>query len=231
MAKSVILNSCSIPGSLPGCLESLKKEERDELDANSVFIDYKKGEHICKQGAFASHIMILLDGLAKVYVEGSNSKLILKIVPYGNILGLTSLFEGNTVFHYSAQAYLNSKVQLVDINVFRDLISRNPLFASKIISKMGENALIVYGRFFCLTKKQTYGRLADILLCLSQRIYKSDSFPIQLSRKELADLSDMSIESVARIMSKFKADKLIEETNDTLLILDIERLMIISQNG
>ncbi|MBA4322436.1 MAG: hypothetical protein C0408_06410 [Odoribacter sp.] len=231
MSGSVILNSCSIPGSLPGCLEFLKKEEREELDANSVFINYAKGEHICKHGAFASHMMILLDGLAKVYVEGAGRKLILKIVPSGNIMGLTSLFEGNTIFHYSAQTYLDSKVQLVDINVFRAIIGRNSLFASKIVSKMGENALIVYGRFFCLTKKQTYGRLADILLCLSQRIYKADSFPLHLSRKDLAELSDMSIESVARIMTKFKADKLIEETDEALSILDSERLFLISQKG
>lgn len=231
MSQPTVLNSCTIPGSLPGCFELLSPAEVDLINRNSVFIDYNKGELICKQGAFASNVIIILDGLCKVFVEDNNRKLILKIVPAGNILGLTALFEGNTIFHYSAQTYLDSKIQLIDINIFRGLTASNPIFASKLISRMGENALIVYGRFFCLTKKQTFGRMADVLLCLSQRIYKQKTFPLQLSRKDLAELADISVESVARIITKFKEDKLITETEDHLEITDIERMMVISSKG
>ncbi len=94
-----------------------------------------------------------------------------------------------------------------------------------------ENSIITNGRFFCMTKKQTNGRLADILLCLAQRIYKLDKFPLQLNRKELVELSGMSVESTARILTKFKEDNLIEIKPDSIEILDIERLSLISQNG
>lgn len=231
MPKIDILNSCSLPTTSPSCLEALTEHERAVLEANSVWVEYKKGEMICKQGTFASHVMILWEGLAKIFIEGAGKSLILKILPSVNLVGLSLLNDESNTFHYSAKAYLDSKVQLIDIKVFKETIQNNALFASKIIGILGENSIIVNGRFFCLTKKQTFGRFADILLCLSQRIYKQHNFPLQLSRKELGELSEMSVESIARIITKFKEDGLIEVTNKEIKILDMDRLLMISTNG
>ena len=55
------------------CFEKLTQEQKDFLDANSVKIKYRKGEIICKQGGFVSHVMYMESGLAKVFLEnGSN---------------------------------------------------------------------------------------------------------------------------------------------------------------
>lgn len=231
MTKSKIINSCTVGKKDMCCFDVLSDEELAIIDDNMVEIEFEKGETICKQGAFASNIIVLDEGLAKIYKEGGNDTLILKILPAVNIIGLSVLFDGNNVFHYSAMAYLKSKVRLIEINAFKKLINTNATFASKIISLLSENTVTTHGRFFCLTKKQTYGRFADILLCLSQRIYKKDHFPLQLSRKELAELSSMSVESITRILTKFKEDGLIRVGQDSIEILDIKRLESISQNG
>ncbi len=42
--------------------------------------------------------------------------------------------------------------------------------------------------------------MADILLCLSDRIFKNSEFDLPLSRKELAELSGMSSETVIRML-------------------------------
>ncbi len=231
MNNLLSINSCTVGKSQMCCFDQLSPDEIDLVNANMVEVKYSKGETICKQGSFASHIMMISDGLAKIYIEGCNGSLILKILPAVNMIGLTSLIEGNTVFQYSAQAYLETTVKLIEINTFKELLKNNGRFATSVLSLLAENSVITYGRFFCLTKKQTYGRFADILLCLAQRIYKMDQFPLQLSRKELAELSSMSVESVTRILTKFKDDKLIRIDPDHIELLDVERLMLISQNG
>ncbi len=231
MTRLSKINSCTVGDSQLSCFEQLTEEELDLINNNMLEVDYHRGETICKQGTFASHIMVLRKGLAKIYMEGCNDSVILKILPASNIIGLPILYEGNNVFQYSAKAYMDSTVQLIEINTFKNILETNAKFAAKIISMQSENSVITYGRFFCLTKKQTNGRLADVLLCLSQRIYKLDKFPMQLTRKELAELSGMSVESTARILSKFKDDGLIELTPDSIEILDFDRLNLISQNG
>lgn len=212
-------------------MKVLTEEELDFLNAKTLDVYYQKGEMICKQGTFASHVMILQEGLVKSFLEGNSDNLILQIFAPVNIIGLASLYEGTSVFHHSVQAYMDSRVSLVEISAVRQAIQTNAKFASKMISTLAEQKIITSGRFFCLTKKQTYGRLADVLICLANRIYKSHKFPLQLSRKDFAELSGMSVESIARIFTKFKADGLIELNNEYVEILDMEMLSLISQKG
>jgi len=229
--KNTILDSCSIGTNKLECIELLSKEEKLFLDSKTVDISYKKGEIICKQGSFATHIMIIREGLAKTYIEGANDNLILQLFPPVNIIGLSSLIEGHTTYQYSAQVYMESKISLIEINIVNQLIKSNPAFAAKIINTLAEQTLISNGRFYCLTMKQNYGRLADVILCLANRIYKTQKFPLQLTRKEFAELCGMSIESISRIITKFKADGLIKVTNEYIEICDYDRLNQVSLKG
>ncbi len=224
-------SSCTVNYSCLRCFEKLTDEELHLLETNRLEIKYKKGETICKQGTFASHIMYVCTGLVKVYIENEVDILTLKILPDGNMIGLTSLFDQANVFQYSAYAYQESVIRLIDINIFRQLLKQNIEFANEVINILCDNAVQTYGRFFCFTNKQTYGRMADILLCLASRIYKNDEFELLLSRKELADLTGMSTESVIRIIKKFKDEELIKIEGKKYRILNLYKLQQISDHG
>jgi cAMP-binding proteins - catabolite gene activator and regulatory subunit of cAMP-dependent protein kinases len=96
---------------------------------------------------------------------------------------------------------------------------------------MNENIIQIYGRFFCISNKQLHGRIADILLCLKNRVYKSNTYEFAFSRSELAELTNMSTESVIRVMKNFKDDGLILQKDKTMEILDVEMLSKISNLG
>lgn len=222
---------CTLEQNQVLCFDLLTPEQYEMLRSKMVIVNYKAGETICKQGAFANHILILREGLVKLYMEGATENLVLQIMPPNNIIGLASCFDNNHIFYYSAQAYMDSTLQLIDMNIFMKILNENGKFASKMLSFLAEQNVITYGRFFCLTQKQTFGRFADVLLCLANRIYKNDKFPLQLTRKELAELSGMSIESIARILTRFKSEGLLEVTNDYIEILNKPKLNEISQKG
>lgn len=231
MEHSHQLTSCTISAHHCRCFEKLTEEESKLLDDNSVYIKYKKREVICKQGSFVSHIMFMEKGLAKVYLDNGAHSLVLKIIPEGNLLGLSSISEEFNTFQYSAMAYIDSEIRQIDINVFRKLLKQNSDFSKEVIEIFSANNLQVYGRFFCLTHKQSYGRLADIILCLADRIFKQSEFELPLSRKELAELSGMSPETVIRILKKFSDDDLISTEGKTFSVLDYARLQRISETG
>lgn len=231
MAVNEQFSGCTISSRKCRCFEKLTEEEQQLLENRSVVVHYKKGEIICKQGSFASHVMYMQKGLAKVFIDDSVNTLVLKIIPDGNLLGLSSVSDDSNKFHYSAMAYIDSEVKQIDLNFFRQLLTRNPAFAREIIDIMGSNSAQINSRFFCLTHKQSYGRLADILLCISNRIFKTDAFELPLSRKDLAELSGMSAETVIRMLKKFHNDGLIEMNGKNFRILDYDRLKLVSEKG
>jgi CRP/FNR family transcriptional regulator len=223
--------SCTVVDYKCKCFEVLTPEELELISQNEVHVSYKKGETICKQGTFASHIVIMEEGLAKVSVEECDRLLILKIIPEGNLIGLTAISDHNNTFQYSATAYVDSKARLIDTAVFKKIVKENAAFSFELLNLLAANNVQIYGRFFCLTNKQSYGKLADILLCLADRVYKKREFDLLLSRKELAELSDMSTENVIRMLKKFKEDGLIDIKGKKFAITNYENLKQISDLG
>ncbi len=232
MERKVIQGtSCTISSHYCRCFEKLLPEELRLLEAGSVVIKYNKREVICKQGSFVSHVMYVQSGLAKVFINDGSNSLVLKIIPSGNLLGLSSLSEDQNTYQYTAMAYVESEIKLIDINVFRQMVGRNIEFAKEVINILSANSLQIYGRFFCLTHKQAYGRMADILLCLSNRVFKQTEFNLPLSRKDLAELSGISPETVIRMLKKFCDDGLIRMDGKSITVLDFDRLGRISEFG
>jgi CRP-like cAMP-binding protein len=226
-----VRTSCTVADDHCKCFDALTEEQLALLEKKQVTVQYNKGEIIAKHGSFASHVVFLCEGLVKVYMEHGNQTLILKIISPGNLIGLSSLSEGENTFQYSAAAYQRSVAKLIDITTFKHLIRENGHFASKVISILGENSNQINNRFFCLTNRQSYGRLADLLLCLAGRVFKSDRFELDLTRKELAELAGMSTENVIRILKKFQDDGLIELKGKNIDLKDMEALQRICDLG
>jgi CRP-like cAMP-binding protein len=69
------------------------------------------------------------------------------------------------------------------------------------------------------------------LLYLNKEEFNSIDIFSHISRKDLAELSGMAIESVARILTEFSDDKIIEIKGKKIEIKNIELLKSISKNG
>jgi len=231
MDSNQTYTSCCIGQHKCNCFNVLSKEEHDFLFSNSVLVKFDKQEIIYKQGGLVSSILMVESGLVKVYIESENNLLVLKIVTAGNLLGLTSLSEKNNTYHYNAMAYVDSVIRQIDINTFRKVVKQNPLFAKEMIDMLNSNSIQINGRFFCLSHKQSFGRLADILLCLSERVFKEQEFELPLSRKELAELTGLQPETVIRLLKQFSNDGLIKIDGKRLAILDFLSLHEISEKG
>ena len=231
MYENNFSSSCTVAHHNDECFDYLTEDQKKLIEEKQRILRYKKGEIITKQGVFASHVLFLFEGLVKVYYESNQESLILKILGPGNLIGLTSLLKNENIFQYTTSAYIDSTLRLIDINLFKQFIETNGKFASEIINILSENSNQINSRFFCMTHRQSYGKLADLLLCLAGRIFKTSVFKMNLTRKELAELAGMSTESVIRILRKFQEDKLITITGKTFKIIDPAGLQSICDHG
>lgn len=221
------------------CIEELRNMESfhvlSEEDLHFVHdkyreINYRKGEYICKQGSFASQIMYIKKGVVKVFTEHSDTNLILTLERSGCFIGLPTLYTSK-VFPYSVTSFEDATVCLIDVQDFQLLMRRNSLFALEVIKQLNDYTLRSFDRLHCLTHKHLHGRLADILLCLMNRIYCSTEFTISLSRRDLSELTVMSIESLSRIIKEFNDEEITRIVGKDIEILQVERLQSISKMG
>jgi CRP/FNR family transcriptional regulator len=213
------------------CFNELSKSDHLLIEDHRVELKFNKGEIICKQGSFASSIMFIYSGVAITYLETSNSNRVgLNILPAGKMIGLPSLFT-DPVYQHSASAIEDCVICSIDIKVFEAFTKSNGGFASEIIRTLNGCMQTNFERMVGLSYKQLNGRLAETILYLAENIYQQDRFNMSLSRKDLADLTAMSPESVTRIVSGFVSDGLIKVRGKSYEVLNKEQLRLVSERG
>jgi CRP/FNR family transcriptional regulator len=75
------------------------------------------------------------------------------------------------------------------------------------------------------------GRMAEVLLYLSDDVFGSDEYEMILSRQELGEMTNMVKESVVRILKEFEDSGVISIRLSVLKILNREKLFQISEKG
>lgn len=163
-------------------------------------------------------------------MRGPVSEKILRIVKAPIYLGIPTTI-GDKINQYSATALEDTTVCFIDSNLFRNFILSNGKFAYEIIVELCENELFDYKRSVSLSQKQIPGRVAESLLCMSDKIYKNNKFHFPLTRGEVGDMIGTSRESVSRIISDMNNEKIIEINGNEISILNKERLIQISEKG
>lgn len=194
-------------------------------------IKYNIRETIIKQNTSSTFVICMRDGLAKVFIEGEKGKnLIVKIIGRGDFISGGGLFNGN-VQHFTISAITPVTCCLIDASKLTAIFSDNNKFAIELLRNHTKQNNYLLSKMVSLTQKYMPGRVAETLLYLKNDIYKNSKFTIDLSRQELADMSNMTKESLVRILQQFKESNLIKTQGSKIEILDEGSLMNISKNG
>jgi CRP/FNR family transcriptional regulator len=192
---------------------------------------FRKGEQICAEGEEIVSFMYLQNGLVKLYKTELNRKEhIISIAKPRDFIGLLSVFS-NERHVYSISAIEDSVVCFVSLDIIRSFIQQNGIFALDFFERISSVADSVIKTRIDINTRQLRGRIAYILLFFAKHIYDSDQFNLPISRKEIAELIDMSTENVIRVLSEFRKDKLIQIEGKKIEILDIQKLEKIYELG
>ncbi|MFC2151531.1 Crp/Fnr family transcriptional regulator [Bacteroidota bacterium] len=231
MDLSTIISNCKECGYRSWAFKNLSDEELTLLNNKKVEKFFRKGEHICMEGDEISAFMYLRNGLVKIYKTETNTREhIISIAKPKDFIGLLSIFS-NTKHIYSITAIEDSIVCFVDLEAVKTFIKTNGTFAMDFFEKISSVSDSVIKTRIDINTRQLRGRIAYILLLFAKHIYDSHKFNLPISRKEIAELIDMSTENVIRVLSEFRKDKLIQIEGKNIEILDLKRLEKIYELG
>ena len=202
------------------CFRDLKPEELALISSGKTELTYLAGEILFKQGAFSTHVLLVMDGLVKVYLQAGRAKqLNLQLAKPGDFLAFASVF-GETVHMTSAMALTDTRVCMIDKESMRKLLMNNAEFAMRITSRNFRDErqlLTVIGN---ITYKQMRGKLASALLYLSGDDFSGQEVFPHLSRQDIANFASIATESAIKFLKEFERDGIIALRGKDIIILN-----------
>jgi CRP/FNR family transcriptional regulator len=223
-------SDCKVCAIKSKAASKLSAEEIEKLSFSCALVKFRKGDSLIRQGTFSTNVAYLRSGLAKIHIAGPYHEQIVRIVKAPSYLGLPTTF-GDKINQYSVTVIEAAEVCFIDISAFRYLLNVNHDFSYEIMLELCRNELEVFYRCANRTQKQIRGKIADVLIELSERIYNSKIFIIPLTQEDLGNLVDSSRESVSRVLNEFEKDGIIRLSGKKVEIINKKSLMLISANG
>ena len=208
----------------------LSEQELDTLNNARMEVNFKKGEIVYKQGSPLTHLVILNKGLGKIFFEGlKGSNLILTYAKKYDLNGGIGVFLDYR-HHSSMMAVTDCNACFIDIHVFKSVMKGNSEFLDGYLKGRSARILHTYEQFSILTQKNIEGRMADSLLYLYDHIF--DKQPIEhITKKDLGELTAMTLESSIRVLKAFQDEDLIEVIDQKFHILNKKGLEKIALHG
>ena len=211
------------------CFQMLSPEEVELVRGSKTQVRFRKGDHLTKQGAFASYVLFIISGLARQYVEGERDYN-LRIIKPGEFVGLSAVFTKNT-FNYSSIALTDCQVFLVEKDTITTVMKQNGMFAFNMVKRYSDQNANLFDTLRTVLYKQMNGRIAETLLYLDEFKPENPNIFQLLSRKDIADFAGISTESAVKLLKSFEKDGLIELHEKDILVINRNGLVEISRKG
>ena len=213
--------------SIEGSFE--KKMSKIRKDFESIF--YKKGQVLFNEGNIPRGLFYVESGKVKIAKYGSDGKeQIISIAKPGDFIGYKSLLT-NTHYNVSASILEDATLTFIPKDDFSKLFRVDTDVADKFTKMLCDDLIALEEKMVSMAYTPVRGRLAETLLALDE-VYKEEkrniSF-INLSRMDLANIVGTAKETVIRLLTEFKTEKLISTEGKLITILDPQGLLRINQ--
>lgn len=209
----------------------LTDSDYELLYANKKEVDFKAGETIYKQGTESRHLIFLLSGLGKVYVEADNGKnFILELVKPFQFVDIPSIFDDDMLYR-SSSAVVDSRACLVDLQAFKSIILKSGKNTPRLLKHYNHMQKRYSERLTNVIYKNMEARIAEAFLYLVNEVYFSRVFSLEINRNELGELAGMSRESASRIISQFNDQSILKVAGKRVEVLDKKQLEQIARFG
>jgi CRP/FNR family transcriptional regulator, polysaccharide utilization system transcription regulator len=223
-----LCDKCSLESS--SIFKYLNPDEVTEINFEKDFRQYKRGDILYQEGNRISGFYCINSGIIKVFKTGFDGKeQIIRFAKKGEIIAYRSVLS-NELACTSAKVIEDCQVCFIPSEILISFIKTNPTFALELMKlachELGEaNSFITD-----IAQKTVRERLAEVLLLLVNDfgLDNQQYLKISLTREELANIVGTATESVIRLLSEFKSDKLVELNGRKIKIINTKGLEKIS---
>lgn len=192
-------------------------------------VTYGKSEYIFREGDPTEWFHIVKKGTVKCTKSSQDGRdMTLKVLTPGDLFCCeAAVFEGSS--HPGCAKVLDQATVLrIPKKRYLEILRKNPDVALEVIQYLGERLREAQEHAKAQVFHRAERRLAAILLSLATKAGTPapDGIRIQakLTRRDLADMTGLTVETATRIMGRFKTDKLVIGKMKNLVICNLQGL-------
>jgi CRP-like cAMP-binding protein/CheY-like chemotaxis protein len=184
----------------------------------------KKKQVIYYEGDVISGIYLVVHGKVKTFkVTPDGRELMVGIFTDDQYFGIPSLLL-NEPHAETAEAMEDTSICMLPKELMDDLLGKYPDIGRQFIKILSNNLLEREQNLLQMAYFSVRKRLAEVLIRLYKQEQNIDPLNIKVSRDNLAALAGMATETVSRILSDFKSEKIIERKGSQIQILNLRLL-------
>lgn len=212
---------CPQAGKHPFC--SLSEGSRSFLEANSIPMEYRRGNILFREGDEPSAIFVICSGRVKVSATSREGRtLILRIASGGDVLGMGAALRGDE-YEVTTEAVEPCQVRVLRTRFFRQMLQEHGECALEVARVLAEDYQAAFDEA-CLIglPGSPAARIARLLLDWSadaRRKSPGAVVTMPLTHDELASMTATTRETVTRTLSRFRKEKLISTRGVVLDVL------------
>jgi len=229
--KEIYIPLCdSCPIRTTSVFKNLSKEEIELINFEKEYRHFNRGESLYSEGNRLNGFYCIHKGIIKVFKTGIDGKeQIIRFAKHGDIIAYRSILS-NELACTSAKVIEDASVCYIPARLLIDFARENPAFSMDVMKLTCHELGVANSYITDIAQKTVRERLAEILIQLINEfgLDNQNYLNISLTREELANIVGTATESVIRLLSEFKSDKLIELKGRKIKILDKRALEKIS---
>jgi CRP/FNR family cyclic AMP-dependent transcriptional regulator len=195
--------------------------------AIGIETSFARGTTLFNEGMRSKAVYVVCTGQVKLFCTSKDGKtLILKIAMPGDVLGLGAVIS-DSAYEVTAETIQPTQIKSIhreEFLLFLEKHGEGSLHAAKALSE-DYKAAFFDARRLALSGSAA-GRLAGVLLDWGRTAATCGKlemrFTMALTHEELANMVGTSRETVTRMLTRFKKEKLIEVRGSSFLILSPE---------
>jgi CRP/FNR family transcriptional regulator len=209
----------------------LDADDRRRIAAASVVRDFARGDEVFAEGDPGDAFYVVASGRVKVVKSTPAGKeIILEIFGAGDPLGAVVAYEGRP-FPATARALEPTRCIVTPREVFFRLLAEHPSLVRGLLSGLTLRLIELTNRLANLSGARVEERVARLFVQKLGELGRPERgghfLPLALSRQEIADLANTTIETAIRIMSRWGKSGLVRTEDGGFLVTDratLERL-------
>lgn len=206
--------------------KKLTEEEFNRLNFEKSCAYYKKGTIVYREGSRLTGFFCVTRGIVKIFKTGMDGKeQIIRFAKKGEIIAYRSLLSQELACT-TAKIIEEAVLCHIPYQTLLYLIQHNWQFSHHMLQIVCRELREANDYITDIAQKSVRERLAEVLLLLKDSfdLDQQNTLQISLTREELANTVGTATESVIRLLSEFRQDRLIELDGRRIKFINIPGL-------